>query len=139
MVEIGTTHNVASSLRVWLVTLPDQHLTRPCLAECVLAIATGRWWSMKLTCQSMQNVLLLSRPILLSYCLLRPWFVCLSAIAYGDPSTMSQAEVPLEWNTCIFWEMGLFNRNHLSVTSAGVGAIHTENVLPRGHRLEGLK
>ena len=41
MVEIGTTHNVGSSLRVWLVTLPDQHLTRPCLAECVLAIATG--------------------------------------------------------------------------------------------------
>ena len=42
MVEIGTTHNVGSSLRVWLVTLPDQHLTRPCLAECFLAIAT---WS----------------------------------------------------------------------------------------------
>ena len=40
-VEIGTTHNVGSSLRVWLVTLPDQHLTRPCLAECVLAIALG--------------------------------------------------------------------------------------------------
>ena len=41
MVEIGTTHNVGSSLRVCLVTLPDQHLTRPCLAECVLAIALG--------------------------------------------------------------------------------------------------
>ena len=41
MVEIGTTHNVGSSLRVRLVTLPDQHLTRPCLAECVLAIALG--------------------------------------------------------------------------------------------------
>ena len=41
MVEIGTTHNVGSSLRVWLVTLPDQCLTRPCLAECVLAIAIG--------------------------------------------------------------------------------------------------
>ena len=41
MVEIGTTHNVGSSLRVWLVTLPDQCLTRPCLAECVLAIALG--------------------------------------------------------------------------------------------------
>ena len=39
VVEIGTTHNVGSSLRVWLVTLPDQCLTRPCLAECVLAIA----------------------------------------------------------------------------------------------------
>ena len=32
---------MGSSLRVWLVTLPDQHLTRPCLAECVLAIALG--------------------------------------------------------------------------------------------------
>ena len=41
MVGIGTTHNVGSSLRVQLVTLPDQHLTRPCLAECVLAIALG--------------------------------------------------------------------------------------------------
>ena len=41
MVEIGTTHNVGSSLRVWLVTLPDQHLTRPCLAGWVLAIALG--------------------------------------------------------------------------------------------------
>ena len=41
MVEIGTTHNVGSSLRLWLVTLPDQCLTRPCLAECVLAIALG--------------------------------------------------------------------------------------------------
>ena len=41
MVEIGTTHNVGSSLRVWLVTLPDQHLSRPYLAECVLAIALG--------------------------------------------------------------------------------------------------
>ena len=41
MVEIGTTHNVGSSLRVWLMTLPDQCLTRPCLAECVLAIALG--------------------------------------------------------------------------------------------------
>ena len=41
MVEIGTTHNVGSSLRVWLVILPDQHLTRPCLAECVLVIALG--------------------------------------------------------------------------------------------------
>ena len=41
VVEIGTTHNVGSSLRVWLVTFPDQHLTRPCLAECVLAIALG--------------------------------------------------------------------------------------------------
>ena len=38
---MGTTHNVVSRLRVRLVTLPDQHLTRPCLAECVLAIATG--------------------------------------------------------------------------------------------------
>ena len=41
MVEVGTTHNLGSSLRVWLVTLPDQHLTRLCFAECVLAIATG--------------------------------------------------------------------------------------------------
>ena len=41
MVEIGTTHNVGSSLRVQLVTLPDQCLTRPCLAECILAIAFG--------------------------------------------------------------------------------------------------
>ena len=32
---------MGSSLRVWLVTLPDQHLTRPCLAQCVLAIALG--------------------------------------------------------------------------------------------------
>ena len=40
-VEIGTTHNVGSSLRVQLVTLPDQCLTRPCLAECALAIALG--------------------------------------------------------------------------------------------------
>ena len=36
MVKIGTTHNLGSSLRVWLVTLPDQHLTRPCLADHVL-------------------------------------------------------------------------------------------------------
>ena len=41
MAEIGTTHDVGSSLRVELVTLPDQHLTRPCLAESVLAIALG--------------------------------------------------------------------------------------------------
>ena len=41
MVEVGTTHNVGSTLRVQLVTLPDQRLTRPCLAECVLAIALG--------------------------------------------------------------------------------------------------
>ena len=32
---------MGSSLRVWLVTFPDQRLTRPCLAECVLAIALG--------------------------------------------------------------------------------------------------
>ena len=32
---------MGSSLRVWLVTLPDQHLTRPCSVECVLAIALG--------------------------------------------------------------------------------------------------
>ena len=41
MVEVGTTHNMGSSLRVWLVTLLDQYLTRPYLAECVLAIALG--------------------------------------------------------------------------------------------------
>ena len=39
--EIGSTHNLGSSLRVWLATLPDQHLARPCLAQCVLAIALG--------------------------------------------------------------------------------------------------
>ena len=32
---------MGSSQRVQLVILPDQHLARPCLAECVLAIATG--------------------------------------------------------------------------------------------------
>ena len=32
---------MGSSCRVQLVTLPDQCLIRPCLAECVLAIATG--------------------------------------------------------------------------------------------------
>ena len=36
VVKIGTTHNLGSSLRVQLVTFPDQHLTRPCLADCVL-------------------------------------------------------------------------------------------------------
>ena len=40
-VEVGTTHNVGSSLRVQLVTLLDQCLTRPCLVKCVLAIALG--------------------------------------------------------------------------------------------------
>ena len=41
VVEIGNTHSVHSKLRVQLVTLPDQHLTRPCLAECVLGITLG--------------------------------------------------------------------------------------------------
>ena len=64
--------------------------------------------STELTHQSMHNVLLLSRPILLSYRLLRPWFVCLLAVAYGDSSTMSQAEVPLEGIHAFYWEMGPF-------------------------------
>ena len=49
-----------------------------------------------------------SRPILSSYCLLRPWYVCLSAVAYGDSSTTSQAEVPLERIHVFYWEMGPF-------------------------------
>ena len=56
----------------------------------------------------MHNVLLLSRPILLSYCLLRPWFVCLLAVAYGDSLTTSQTEVPLEQIHVFYWEMGPF-------------------------------
>ena len=31
--KIGTTHNVGSSLRVWLVTVPDQHLTKTMLGR----------------------------------------------------------------------------------------------------------
>ena len=64
--------------------------------------------SMESTHQSMHNVLLLSRPILSSYCLLRPWYVCLLAVAYGDSLNMSQAEVPLEWIHAFYWEMGPF-------------------------------
>ena len=56
----------------------------------------------------MHIVLFLSRPILLRYCSLRPWFVCLSAVTYGDLSAMSQAEVPLEQIHAFYWEMGLF-------------------------------
>ena len=56
----------------------------------------------------MHYVLLLSRPILLRSCLLRPWFVCLLAVAYDDLSPMSQAEVPLEWIHAFYWEMGPF-------------------------------
>ena len=73
--------------------------------------------STRLTCQSMCNVLLLSRPILLSYYLLRPWYVCLLAVAYGDTSTMSQAEAPLEWIHAFYWEMGLFTlKESLEIT-----------------------
>ena len=39
VVKIGTTHNWGSSLRAQLVTLLDQHLTRPWLADHVL----GPW------------------------------------------------------------------------------------------------
>ena len=67
------------------------------------------WQSMESTHWSIHNVLLLSRPILPSYCLLKPWFVCLSAVTYGDLLTMSQAEVPLEWIHAFYWEMGPFN------------------------------
>ena len=108
MVEIGTTHNVGSILGVWLVTLPDQYLTRPCLAECVLGYCywVGSRWDQLIS--PMCNVLFLSRPILSSYCLLRPWYVCLSAVAYGDSSTTSQAEVPPERIHAFYWEMGPF-------------------------------
>ena len=106
MVEIGTTHNVGSSLRVWLVTLPDQHLTRPCLAECVLAIAFGSVVgkvnsSVQVQCVfdfKTYSVELLSSETL----------VCILAVAYGDSLTMSQAEVPVEQIHAFYWEMGLF-------------------------------
>ena len=38
--KIGTTHYLGSSQRVWLVTFPDQHVTRPCLADHVLGHAS---------------------------------------------------------------------------------------------------
>ena len=107
MVEIGTTHNVGSSLRVWLVTLPDQRLTRPCLAECVLAIATGLAVD-RVDLSVHAQCVVASSPILSSYCLLRPWYVCLSAVAYGDSLTTSQDEVPLEGIHAFYWEMGPF-------------------------------
>ena len=34
--------------------------------------------------------------------------MCLLAVAYGDSSTTSQAEVPLEWIHAFYWEMGPF-------------------------------
>ena len=89
-VKIGATHNVGSSLRVWLVTLPDQHLTRPCLAECVLGYASGLVVNGINSSVHVQCVIA-SRPILSRPCLLRPWYGCLSAVAYGDSLTTSQA------------------------------------------------
>ena len=89
------------------MTLPDQHLTRPCLAECVLAIATGLAVDGVDSSVQVQCVVA-SRPILSSYCLLRPLYVCLSAVVYGDSLTMSQAEVPLEWIHAFYWKMGPF-------------------------------
>ena len=65
-------------------------------------------WLMESTRWSMCNVLLLSRPILSSYCLLRPWFVCLLAVTYGDSLTTSQAVVPLERIHAFYWKMGPF-------------------------------
>ena len=107
MVKIGTTHNVGSSLRVQWVTLPDQHLTRPCLAECVLGYATGSVVNGVDSSVQVQCVIA-SRPILSRPCLLRPWYGCLSVVAYGDSLTTSQAEVPLERIHAFYWEMGPF-------------------------------
>ena len=105
---MGTTHNVGSSLRVQLVTLPDQRLTRPCLAECVLAIALGSAVSgvdssVKVQCVvafKTYSVKLLSSETL----------VCVLAVTYGDSSTTSQAEVPLERIHAFYWEMGPFTK-----------------------------
>ena len=107
MVEIGTTHNVGSSLTVQLVTLPDQHLTRPCLAECVLGYATGSAVDGVDSSVHVQCVIA-SRPILSRPCLLRPWYGCLSVVTYGGSSTMFQAEVPIELIHAFYWEMGPF-------------------------------
>ena len=41
----------------------------------------------------------------------------LSAVAYSDSSTMSQAEVPLEWIHAFDWEMGLFTTQLISFES----------------------
>ena len=50
MVEVGTTHNVGSSLRVRLVTLPDQHLTKPCLAIALGSVVSGVNLSVQVQC-----------------------------------------------------------------------------------------
>ena len=107
MVKIGITHNVGSSLRVQLVTLPDQHLARPSLAECVLGYATGSVVD-RVNSSVHMHCVIASRPILSRPCLLRPWYGCLLAVTYGDSSTTSQAEVPLEWIHGFYWEKGPF-------------------------------
>ena len=116
MVKIVTTHNVGSSLRVWLVTLPDQHLTRPCLAECVLGYASGSAVDRVNSSVHVQCVIT-SRPILSRPCLLRPWYGCLSVVACGDSSTTSQAEVPLERIHAFYREMGPFRIMRLVICS----------------------
>ena len=93
------------------MTLPDQHLTRPCLTECVLGYATGLAVNGVDSSVHVQCVIA-SRPILSRPYLLRPWYGCLSAVAYGDSSTMSQAEVPLEQIHVFYWEMGPFTGSH---------------------------
>ena len=46
--------------------------------------------------------------------------MCLSAVAYGDSLTMSQAEVPLEWIHAFYWEMGPFNHSRLARQSSRI-------------------
>ena len=62
----------------------------------------------KSTRHSMSYILLLSRLVLSRPLSSETLVWLLSAVAYSDSSTMSQAELPLEQIHAFYWEMGPF-------------------------------
>ena len=85
MVKIGTT---GSSLRVQLVTLPDQHLTWQSMSwgHATAVAIDGVDSSFHELCA----IAFKTNPV-------KTLVWLLLAVTYSDSLTMSQAEVPLEW------------------------------------------
>ena len=98
---------MGSSLKVWFLTLPDQHLTRPCLADCVLAIATGSVIkgvnsSVHVQCvvvfKTYSVELLSSETLVCMFVSSHLWWLIDYFSSWGTT-----------WmDTCIYWDMGLF-------------------------------
>ena len=86
---------MGSSLRIQLVSLPDQCLTRPCLAECVLGEATGvAIDGVDSSFHELCGIAFKTNPMKTLVPKTLVWL--LSAVTYNDSLTTSQAEVPLE-------------------------------------------